>query len=116
MLVRQRGSILGETPLPAQQRSVFDYMSQKDRERLESIRNKFTAGKSTTPEPGPSASPPPPRLPGELEIPQVHPSVAKAALQGFQPFTADPVKQSRYTAFLNYAADASGTAQLRIEP
>lgn len=107
--------MLGETPLPAQQRSVFDYMSQKDRERLESIRNNLTAEKPTTPEPSPSI-PPASHLPREIDIPQVHPSVAKAALHGFQPFTTDPAKQSRYTAFLNYAADASGSTQLGIGP
>ncbi|EKM50069.1 uncharacterized protein PHACADRAFT_153394 [Phanerochaete carnosa HHB-10118-sp] len=111
----ERGSMLGETPLPAQQRSIFDLMSQKDRERLESIRNNITAGKPSTPEPDRSASSSS-HLPGEIDMPHVHPSVAKAALQGFQPFTADPAKQSRYTAFLNYAADSSDGAQLGFGP
>ncbi|GJE93220.1 G patch domain-containing protein [Phanerochaete sordida] len=111
----ERGTMLGETPLPAQQRSIFDFMSQKDRERLENIKNNIHAGKPAAPEPGPSA-PPPPHPPGELDVPHVHPSVAKAALQGFQPFTADPVKQSRYTAFLQHAADASGGTPLGLGP
>ncbi|KAF7371047.1 G-patch domain [Mycena sanguinolenta] len=33
----QRGSMLRETPLPHAPRSVFEYMSQKDRERLQNI-------------------------------------------------------------------------------
>lgn len=62
---------------------------------------------------------PPPPLPkrGELNIPHIHPSVAKAALQGFQPFRADPVKQSRYMAYLAYASqDASAGVQLGVGP
>ncbi|KAI0642017.1 hypothetical protein C8Q79DRAFT_918392 [Trametes meyenii] len=102
----ERGSMLGETPLPAKARSVFDYMSQKDRERLENIRNArvdrpaASAPSHRPPPPGPA----PPR-PGGLRVPHLHPSVAKAALQGFQPFTADPVKQSRYTAFLSFQSE-----------
>ncbi|KAI0675593.1 hypothetical protein C8Q78DRAFT_1005437 [Trametes maxima] len=102
----ERGSMLGETPLPAKTRSVFDYMSQKDRERLDNIRSARvdpSAESSSAPRP-PSPGPPPPQ-PGGLHLPRLHPSVAKAALQGFQPFTADPVKQSRYTAFLSFQAE-----------
>ena len=103
---------MGETPLPSQQRSVFDYMSQKDKERLEDIRNNRASGTTTEPpEAGPSV--PPSFQRAEIDIPHLHPSIAKAALQGFQPFTTDPVKQSRYTAFLNYASSGSG-AQLAI--
>ncbi|OSD05393.1 hypothetical protein PYCCODRAFT_1362247 [Trametes coccinea BRFM310] len=101
----QRGSILGETPLPAKTRSVFDYMSQKDRERLESIRNTKAGAPAASAEArAPSPGPPPP-APGGLQIPHLHPSVAKAALQGFQPFASDPVKHSRYTAFLTFQAN-----------
>ncbi len=110
--------MLGETPLPATPRSVFDYMSQKDRERLDNIRN-------TLPGPRPSSAsaaetmppPPPPRIAGEIHIPQLHPSVAKAALSGFQPFTADPAKQARYTAFLHFiSADSTSLTDLGIKP
>ncbi|KAI9062765.1 hypothetical protein FKP32DRAFT_1593437 [Trametes sanguinea] len=102
----QRGSMLGETPLPAKARSVFDFMSQKDRERLESIRNNAKAGAPVAPPEARAPSPgPPPPAPGGLRIPHLHPSVAKAALQGFQPFASDPVKHSRYTAFLTFQAN-----------
>ncbi|THH28376.1 hypothetical protein EUX98_g5824 [Antrodiella citrinella] len=97
----QRGSILGETPLPAQQRSVFDYMSQKDRERLQNLK---APPQASPDEPVREESPSPGPKPLQIQIPHMHPSVAKAALTGFQPFTSDPVKQSRYTAFLNYAS------------
>ncbi|KAI8996466.1 hypothetical protein BD414DRAFT_478086 [Trametes punicea] len=102
----QRGSMLGETPLQAKTRSVFEYLSQKDRERLESIRNTRTEPSSSTDARPPSPGPPPPP-PGTLHVPRLHPSVAKAALQGFQPFASDPVKQSRYAAFLTMQANHS---------
>ncbi|KAH9926919.1 uncharacterized protein B0H18DRAFT_875905 [Fomitopsis serialis] len=103
MSADQRGSMLGETPLPSQARSVFDYMSQKDRERLQNIKNAALTAPATPSIAAPP--PPPPHVPGQIEVPTLHPSIAKAALSGFQPFTADPVKQSRYTAFLNYQAN-----------
>ncbi|OCH96293.1 hypothetical protein OBBRIDRAFT_787368 [Obba rivulosa] len=104
MSADQRGSLLGETPLPSEPRSVFDYISQKDRERLQNIRNTLPeAAAPSQPESGPS--PVAPYVRGELYIPHLHPSVAKAALQGFQPFTTDPMKQSRYTAFLHFQAN-----------
>lgn len=101
--------MLGETPLPALARSVFDYMSQKDRERLESLKNNLTSGAPRPPSPSSSPQPPlpPSSSPNSVIIPDLHPSIAKAALTGFQPFTADPLKHSRYTAFLQYASDAA---------
>ncbi|TFY64484.1 hypothetical protein EVJ58_g2600 [Rhodofomes roseus] len=117
MSADQRGSVLGETPLPSQPRSVFDYMSQKDRERLQNIKN-AALDAPTTPSPAPPP-PPPLHVPGQIEVPTLHPSIAKAALSGFKPFTADPVKQSRYTAFLNYQADREsldGPSGLGIGP
>ena len=115
----QRGSMLGETPLPSQPRSVFDFMSQKDRERLQNIKNATLNAPSQPPAAVSAPAPPQPRLPGQIEIPSLHPSVAKAALSGFQPFTADPVKQSRYAAFLNYQAsreNTDGSSGLGIGP
>ncbi|KAH8104114.1 hypothetical protein BXZ70DRAFT_1005660 [Cristinia sonorae] len=97
----QRGSILGETPLPAQARSVFDYLSQKDRDRIRNIQSQQQAAPPPIP---PIQAPPQPGPSSQIHIPHIHPSVAKAALHGFQPFTSDPVKQSRYTAFLQYAS------------
>ncbi|KAH9851887.1 hypothetical protein C2E23DRAFT_757614 [Lenzites betulinus] len=107
----ERGSILGETPLPAKARSVFEFLSQKDRERLESIRNIRSDPSATASRPpSPSRSTPPP-APSGWQFPHIHPSVAKAALGGFQPFASDPLKHSRYTAFLifqsNYTAGDS---------
>ncbi|KAK7686311.1 hypothetical protein QCA50_010535 [Cerrena zonata] len=107
----QRGSILGETPLPTKKRSVFDYLSQKDKERLQSIRGNLSEATSDTKQPAAEPLPPQPTyLPGQVHIPTIHPSVAKAALTGFQPFIADPLKHSRYCAFLNYASQASDSS------
>lgn len=109
--------MLGETPLPSQPRSVFEFMSQKDRERLEQIRNSKAGPSSSAGVPETSPPPPPPiSAPGELNIPRLHPSVAKAALSGFQPFTTDPLKQARYTTYLNFASSADPNAQLGMGP
>lgn len=102
----QRGQALGETPLPSKPRSVFDYLSQKDRERLKS----FIPPKNRPEEPVlDTPLPPPPEKPpasGQFVYPRLEPSVAKAALLGFKPFTSDPVKQARYTAYLKSQSEA----------
>ncbi|OCB89976.1 hypothetical protein A7U60_g2831 [Sanghuangporus baumii] len=102
----QRGNILGEAPLPAAPRSVFDYLKPKDRERLKSLSTGHAQKDASIPpedsqrDPGPTISE---RAPS---IPPLDPQVAKMALQGFQPFTNDPIKQTRYTAYLQ--AQAAG--------
>ncbi|KDR80804.1 hypothetical protein GALMADRAFT_135911 [Galerina marginata CBS 339.88] len=98
----QRGVILGETPLPSAPRSVFDYMSQKDRERIKSI----TSGLHGPASVGVDAKPAPP----SILITKLEPHIAQAALQGFQPFTADPAKQARYVAYLWSQANQDGSA------
>lgn len=113
--------MLGETRLPASTRSVFEYLSQKDRERLQGFRTARAEGAiAPTPASAPHPSSPGPPLPqpGGLHIPRLHPSVAKAALSGFQPFTTDPFKQARYTAFLTFQADPAteGSENLGFGP
>lgn len=105
--------MLGETPLPAQARSIFDYMSQKDRERLEKIKEDLS---TPCPPSSPPIEPPSTYVKGEVIIPQLHPSIAKAALSGFQPFTADPIKHSRYTAFLQYTSQDTSGKQISVRP
>lgn len=87
----ERGAKLGETPAAAHARSVFDFMSEKDRERIKRIAQSSVPG-------GTASVPPLP--PTSYESPRVDSAIAKAALQGFQPFTKDSAKQARYTAFL----------------
>ncbi|KAG6902569.1 hypothetical protein C0995_014958 [Termitomyces sp. Mi166 len=102
----ERGAILGETPLPAAPRSVFDYLSKKDRERLQN----FSANRSNFPSSpngsiGTSSE--------AIKIPRTEPHIAEAALRGFQPFTSDPVKHSRYNTYLQsqVGADAGPPVQ-----
>ncbi|KAH9940773.1 uncharacterized protein BXZ73DRAFT_88499 [Epithele typhae] len=107
----QRGALLGETPLPAKTRSVFDFLSQKDRERLQSFRARPDSDTAAAaPHEHPTTSPPPGpplRAPGVVHVPPLHPSAAKAALSGFQPFAGDATKHARYSAFLAFRADAA---------
>ena len=99
--------MLGETPLPSGPKSVFDFMSEKDKERIQKIASNLASGK----EPSPSTSrsnyvdAPSSSTPARLE-----PSVAQAALKGFQPFPSDPVKQVRYTTYLQSQACTDGSA------
>ncbi|KAK7031616.1 hypothetical protein R3P38DRAFT_821959 [Favolaschia claudopus] len=91
----ERGSLLGETPLPHAPRSVFDYMSHKDRERLQNIaaRGPEDATASTS------------RSPAAISTPRTEPHIALAALRGgFVPFATNPEKQARYTAYLESQA------------
>jgi len=89
----QRGALLGETPLPTAPRSVFDYLSQKDRDRLRALASGI-----------PNAVPPPSV---KIVIPTIDTRTAHSALKGFQPFVADAGKQARYTEYLQ--SQANGT-------
>ncbi|KAE9403072.1 hypothetical protein BT96DRAFT_990528 [Gymnopus androsaceus JB14] len=105
--------LLGETPLPSAPRSVFDFMSQKDRERLKNIAANLHSSSSGPAEPSSSAVPAlaPATTP---RIPRTDPQIARAALRGFQPFSANPVKQARYIAYLQSQADVEST--ITLEP
>ncbi|KAJ7860476.1 hypothetical protein B0H14DRAFT_3863818 [Mycena olivaceomarginata] len=99
----QRGSLLGETPLPHAPRSVFDFMSQKDRERLQNIASRERDG--PTADSASTSAPRPAPLPSTITIPRTDPHIALAALRGgFIPFATDPTKQARYTAYLESQA------------
>ncbi|KAG2357773.1 hypothetical protein BDR07DRAFT_1473341 [Suillus spraguei] len=100
----QRGAVLGETPLPSAPRSIFEYISKKDQERIKNIAASRFVPPSTSEDPSPG-----PSLPMPPTITHTEPHVAQAALFGFQPFTSDPSKQARYTAYLRaYANPGSG--------
>ncbi|KAG6334173.1 hypothetical protein ID866_4920 [Astraeus odoratus] len=109
----QRGAALGETPLPSEPRSVFDYISKKDQERLKNIAaNRFSAPAAadaiTTPATVPQSAS------SSLPIPFLEPHTAEAALRGFQPFTSNPTKQARYTTYLR--AHAEPGSNISIPP
>ena len=94
-------------------------MSQKDRERLKSfmpLNNRSAESTLITTPLSPPAKPPAPK---QFVYPRVEPSVAKAALSGFKPFTSDPVKQARYTAYLKSQSEVVGDEdrlQLKQKP
>ncbi|KAF7317694.1 G-patch domain [Mycena kentingensis (nom. inval.)] len=91
----QRGTLLGETPLPSAPRSVFEYMSQKDRERIQNI----ASGATSLPPSGITQTSAP--APVAIAIPRTEPHIALQALNGgFIPFATDPAKQARYTQYL----------------
>ncbi|KAI0272592.1 hypothetical protein BC834DRAFT_857452 [Gloeopeniophorella convolvens] len=89
----ERGALLGETPLPST-RSIFDYLSKGDRERIEHAAAKLHA---PVPDPAPA---PAEEHPVPSGIPYTAPQIASAALKGFMPFPNDPAKQARYIAYL----------------
>ncbi|KAG6816148.1 hypothetical protein H0H87_008325 [Tephrocybe sp. NHM501043] len=106
----ERGAMLGETPLPSGPRSVFDFMSKKDRERLQNI----AAHKGQLPlssDPGSAAS-----APEAIKIPRTEPHIAQAALRGFQPFASDPAKQSRYNGYLQSQVGSDAGPPLQPMP
>ena len=97
-LLLQRGTTLGEPTIPQPKKSVFDYLSQKDKDRLQNFRKFPSDPSSATPAPAP---------PKPAVKPYIAPTTAptaKAALLGFKPFSADPLRHARYTAYLEYHA------------
>ena len=71
-------------------------MSEKDRERIKRIAS------GLTPSSNQSISIP---TPASAAATNIEPHVAQAALRGYQPFTVDPAKQARYTAYLQSHAN-----------
>ncbi|KAG2011919.1 DUF1604 domain-containing protein [Coprinopsis cinerea AmutBmut pab1-1] len=107
-----RANILGETPLPSTgTRSVFEFMSAKDKERIQRIAAGGLQAASPSPSSGGPIGPKPP-----LPVPTVDPQAAQAALKGFQPFTSDPAKQARYTAYLHSQATPDSAPPLKPLP
>jgi G patch domain-containing protein 1 len=89
-------------------------MSQKDRERLQN----FAAGGGVSAFTSPGSAPllTAPSQPDTIRIPRTEPHVAQAALRGFQPFATEPVKQSRYNAYLQSQASQDSVAPLKPAP
>jgi G patch domain-containing protein 1 len=108
--------MLGETPLPSAQKSVFEFLSEKDRERIKNIAAGGTPSAPAVPPPTTSSY----TIPSIITIPHLPPNIASSALKGFQPFTSNPSKQSLYTYFLQSQAEPDtpvGEAALaRLKP
>lgn len=106
----ERGALLGETPLPSAPRSVFDYLSQKDKDRLKNMSASIASGTAfpkTSPETQTAAP---------TDMPTLAPQMAEAAMKGFQPFSKDPEKQLRYTTFLQSQKTPDDAPKLRPLP
>ncbi|KAK4046379.1 hypothetical protein OIV83_006102 [Microbotryomycetes sp. JL201] len=101
----ERGSMLGEQLPPTAQKSVFEYLSAKDKQRLASLQTASSQKDEAT-----VTARDEPERDEELSIPALDGPTALAALKGFEPFgptstAPDPVKQARYTLFLKHCAN-----------
>lgn len=99
----QRGAALGEETRMSKAKSVYEYITEKDKERLASWLNSA----QTAPPPKLSFVPEPSEsvdhisVPAtEVHIPPLSPRTASAALKGFIPYGDDPAKQERYRSYL----------------
>ncbi|WRT69506.1 uncharacterized protein IL334_006492 [Kwoniella shivajii] len=96
----QRGAALGEEQRISKAKSVFDYMSSKENERLASLSLHAPA----RPPPPLSLEPPPEEaqtpLATEITVPPLSPRTASAALKGFIPYGDDIPRQDRYKSYL----------------
>ncbi len=93
----QRGEKLGEERIKAPLRSIFEYMSEKSKERLA----QFAATKQEADPVVAQDTPPSNGSPLHgVEVPPLSPRTASAALMGFIPFGDDPAKQERYRSYL----------------
>lgn len=96
-----RAGILGEPVAP---KSVFDFLSAKDKERLQNLSKGGEAPISV----GPAG---PEREPEVLRVPTIESRVAQSALKGFMPYGDDLAKQARYKAFLQHHAMPQDTSK-----
>ncbi|KAI9473868.1 MAG: hypothetical protein EXX96DRAFT_579691 [Benjaminiella poitrasii] len=84
----ERGRVLGEKPI--EQRSVFDYLPQHSKDRLDQAINFIVEQKKDK---------------SQLsDFPTVSKEVANLALRGFIPFGDNPKKQARYKSYLENQA------------
>lgn len=87
-------------------KSVFDFMTEKDRERLQTFiatakaANAANAQLSSQPGAAPSAKEFMQEVSTEVTIPPLSPRTAGAALRGFIPYGDDPARQERYKSYL----------------
>lgn len=114
MTSSERATILGEARLPGPPPSILNYLSQKDKERLEISKKaaaEIAAGKSGKVEATQEHS----TQFDIREIPKLEVEVARLALQGYMPFTSEPDKQERYRRYLQsqVASQSNGAIQLK---
>ncbi|MBW0481190.1 hypothetical protein O181_020905 [Austropuccinia psidii MF-1] len=94
-----RARLLGEKAPP---KSVFDYISAKDRARLERAKEAGLASSKPSQRDAEAKT----VIPTEalVVVPKLDPAIAQAALRGFIPFSHDPPKQQRYKLYLQSQA------------
>lgn len=94
--------------MPGPPPSILDYLSAKDRDRLQAASEAAKVDRNA------------PALPKTAEIavdvPFTDPATASAALRGFMPFGDDLVKQERYRRYLTSQADPSAGAAMKFTP
>ncbi|CAG8442889.1 18869_t:CDS:10 [Acaulospora morrowiae] len=103
VIAEQRGALLGEVPLNAPSRSVFDYVSRSDKERLGNL---IGCAIDTTGEK-------PAEKNFKVNIPKVEKEVALQALKGYIPFEDNKKKQIRYKQFLEAQAEITSIELLK---
>ncbi|CAG8509984.1 5095_t:CDS:10 [Acaulospora colombiana] len=103
IIAEQRGALLGEVPLNAPSRSVFDYVSRSDKERLGNL---IGFKIDTTGEKHTEKS-------SRVTIPKVEKEVALEALKGYIPFEENKKKQARYKQFLEAQAEMTAIELLK---
>ncbi|TYJ57838.1 hypothetical protein B9479_001448 [Cryptococcus floricola] len=96
----QRGAALGEETRISQAQSVFEWITQKDKERLASLASQAPPPPPLSLQPQ-GEDPSAPRAPAtSVEIPPLSPRTASAALKGYAPYGDDEQKQERYKSYL----------------
>ncbi|GAA5909013.1 uncharacterized protein JCM6883_002579 [Sporobolomyces salmoneus] len=131
----ERGTLLGEEPPKPVPKSVFDYLSSKSRARLSSLTNTSSTTSTSTFSPSTSSNSVP-VAPGKfnskekekekeaevsLYVPPLDRPTALSALKGFQPYSSastspDPIKQARYTLYLQHQSSSSGPPSTTSSP
>ncbi|KAF9196729.1 hypothetical protein BGZ50_007893 [Haplosporangium sp. Z 11] len=96
-----RALVLGETPIDAPKRSVFEYMSAENKNRLDNILG-FVMDKDGEKH----------MRKDHFVVPKIEKTSAEAALKGFMPFGDNILKQNRYKQYLNIQA---GNSEEKIE-
>lgn len=103
-----RGEMLGEEPLPTPKKSVFEYLSKEDKERV------LSSSKNVAPKPSRTTS-------STSEKPSVTDSVQKgwsskfwSGHSNFKPFAKDSAKQARYEEFLKIRQGEQVSGQVNV--
>lgn len=95
LTVADRQEMLGEEPLPTPKKSVFDYMSKEDKERV------MLSSKDITSKIASKASATASRSLTTVSAPRGWTSKVHSGHSSFKPFAKDPAKQARYESFLS---------------